>query len=158
MQGKDAAVFSLLSGCFCASWWHPLVCVGGARHGGESRSRSGASVSSSSGSDPITLDDAPDAKPVAEPRVEGQIGRLDVFRDGRVNFRFGDGLVMEVTGGSQASFLQQVMIIDGQAGRATTMGELHRKFVVAPEIASMLADADLAADEGDARTDVNGIA
>lgn len=72
---------------------------------------------------------------------EGQIGRLDVFRDGRVHFRFGADLVMDVTGGSQASFLQHVMIIDEDAQRATTLGELRRKFVVAPEIASMLADA-----------------
>jgi DNA-directed RNA polymerase III subunit RPC4 len=74
---------------------------------------------------------------------EGQIGRLDVFRDGRVQFRFND-IVMEVTGGSQSSFLQQVMILNGEEKKATTLGELHRKFVVAPEIESMLNDVDIA--------------
>ncbi|UZJ53136.1 hypothetical protein CBS101457_002456 [Exobasidium rhododendri] len=73
---------------------------------------------------------------------EGQIGRLDVFRDGRVQFRFND-IVMEVTGGSQSSFLQQVMILSGEEKKATTLGELHRKFVVAPEIESMLNDVDI---------------
>lgn len=72
---------------------------------------------------------------------EGQIGRLDVYRDGRVNFRFND-IVMELTGGSQSSFLQQVMILDGEQHKATTLGELHRKFVVSPEIESMLNDVD----------------
>lgn len=72
---------------------------------------------------------------------EGQIGRLDVYRDGRVNFRFND-IIMEVTGGSQSSFLQQVMILDGDQHKATTLGELHRKFVVSPEIESMLNDVD----------------
>jgi DNA-directed RNA polymerase III subunit RPC4 len=75
------------------------------------------------------------------PRHEGQIGRLDVFRDGRVNFRFND-IIMEVTGGSQSSFLQQVMILDAEEKKATTLGELHRKFVVAPEVESMLNDVD----------------
>jgi len=80
---------------------------------------------------------------VREKRHEGQIGRLDVYADGRVNFRFND-IVMELTGGSQSSFLQQVMILDGEQQKATTLGELHRKFVVSPEIESMLNDVDIA--------------
>lgn len=74
---------------------------------------------------------------------EGQIGRLDVFRDGRVHFRFGNDLIMEVMGGSQTSFLQHTMVLDEKEGTATTLGEVRRKFVVAPEISSMLADAQL---------------
>lgn len=82
---------------------------------------------------------------------EGQIGRLDVFRDGRVNFKFGD-LVMELTGGSQSTFLQQVMILDAESKKATTLGELHRKFVVSPEVESMLADVNVV-DEGPGSTE-----
>lgn len=71
--------------------------------------------------------------------VEGQIGRLDVYRDGRVFFRFGD-LVMEVTGGSQTTFLQEVMVLDAANETATSLGEVHRKFIVTPELDCMLAD------------------
>lgn len=81
-------------------------------------------------------------------RPEGRIGRLDIFRDGTVQFRFND-IVMDVTGGSQASFLQQVMILDAEEKKATTLGELHRKFVVAPEIDSMLKDVDATYDSMD---------
>lgn len=79
-------------------------------------------------------------------RAEGQAGRLDVYKDGRVMFRFGD-VVMEVTGGSQSTFLQQVMVLDANKESAITLGELHRKFVVTPELESMLADVDLAEEE-----------
>lgn len=88
---------------------------------------------------------------------EGQIGRLDIYRDGRVQFNFGNGLVMDVTGGSQSSFLQQVMILDPQQQKATTIGEIDRKFVVAPEITSMLDDASLAESEANILADPEGM-
>ncbi|PWN32393.1 uncharacterized protein FA14DRAFT_87847 [Meira miltonrushii] len=91
-----------------------------------------------------------------EPK-EGQIGRLDIYRDGRVQFNFGNGLVMDVTGGSQSSFLQQVMILDPQQQKATTIGEIDRKFVVAPEITSMLDDASLAESEANILADPEGM-
>ncbi len=73
---------------------------------------------------------------------EGLVGKLDVYRDGRVFLRFGD-LVMEVTGGSQSTFLQQVMLLDPSNRTATSLGELHRKFIVSPEIDCMLNDISL---------------
>lgn len=73
---------------------------------------------------------------------EGLVGKLDVYRDGRVFLRFGD-LVMEVTGGSQSTFLQQVMLLDPSNRTATSLGELHRKFIVSPELDCMLNDIKL---------------
>ncbi|MCO5565351.1 hypothetical protein L7F22_019024 [Adiantum nelumboides] len=88
---------------------------------------------------------------------EGQIGRLDIYRDGRVQFNFGNGLVMDVTGGSQSSFLQQIMILDPRQQKATTIGEIDRKFVAAPEITSMLDDATLAESEANVLADPEGM-
>lgn len=88
---------------------------------------------------------------------EGQIGRLDIYRDGRVQLNFGNGLVMDVTGGSQSSFLQQILIMDPQQQKATTIGEIDRKFVVAPEISSMLDDAVLAESEANMLSDPEGM-
>lgn len=102
----------------------------------------GESPAASSGEVKVKAD-ASLAESSAGKRHEGQIGRLDVYADGRVNFRFND-IVMELTGGSQSSFLQHVMILDGDQQKATTLGELHRKFVVSPEIESMLNDVDIA--------------
>lgn len=73
---------------------------------------------------------------------EGLVGKLDVYRDGRVFLRFGD-LLMEVTGGSQSTFLQQVMLLDPSNKTATNLGELHRKFIVSPELDCMLNDISL---------------
>lgn len=53
----------------------------------------------------------------------------------------GDNIVMEVTGASQTTFLQQVMILDSHSKQAVTLGNLRKKFVVAPEISMILADS-----------------
>lgn len=76
-------------------------------------------------------------------KAEGLIGKLNVYRDGRVFLRFGQDLVMEVTGGSQSTFLQQVMLLDSTNSTATNLGELHRKFIVSPEVDCMLNDISL---------------
>ncbi|GAK66779.1 uncharacterized protein PAN0_014d5003 [Moesziomyces antarcticus] len=73
---------------------------------------------------------------------EGLVGKLNVYRDGRVFLHFGE-LVMEVTGGSQSTFLQQVMLLDPSNRTATALGELHRKFIVSPELDCMLNDINL---------------
>lgn len=78
--------------------------------------------------------------------TEGLVGKLDVYRDGRVFLRFGE-LIMEVTGGSQSTFLQQVMLLDPSNRTATNLGELHRKFIVSPELDCMLNDISLHDDE-----------
>jgi DNA-directed RNA polymerase III subunit RPC4 len=70
--------------------------------------------------------------------LEGQIGRLDVYSDGRVQITIGDEIVMEVTGASQSTFLQQVMHVDANTKQAVTLGNVEKKFVVAPEISMML--------------------
>lgn len=83
-----------------------------------------------------------DAKSSGSSNKEGLVGKLDVYRDGRVFLRFGE-LVMEVTGGSQSTFLQQVMLLDPNNRTATSLGELHRKFIVSPELDCMLNDISL---------------
>lgn len=94
-----------------------------------------------------STDDDQKAKAQRSPhKVEGKIGKLDVYRDGRVFFRFGE-LVMEVTGGSQSTFLQQIMLLNRKGGTATALGELHRKFIVTPELDCMLDDISMHDDE-----------
>ncbi|SJX65477.1 related to RPC53-47 kD subunit of DNA-directed RNA polymerase III [Sporisorium reilianum f. sp. reilianum] len=87
-------------------------------------------------------DSEDEKKPKAPIAKEGLVGKLDVYRDGRVFLRFGE-LLMEVTGGSQSTFLQQVMLLDPSNRTATNLGELHRKFIVSPELDCMLNDISL---------------
>lgn len=83
---------------------------------------------------------------------EGLIGRLQVYRDGRVEMHFDRGddvrtghprapLIMEVAGGSQPTFLQDVALLDAESKKAHMMGEVHRKFTVSPSVDGMLTDA-----------------
>ena len=66
-------------------------------------------------------------------RPEGQIGCLDVYADGRVALRIGD-IPFDVTSGSEASFLQQVVILDAEQQVAQCLGEVHSKLVVTPNL------------------------
>ncbi|PWN20301.1 hypothetical protein BCV69DRAFT_283176 [Microstroma glucosiphilum] len=70
---------------------------------------------------------------------EGMIGRLQVYKDGRVEMHFGK-IVMEVSGGSQTTFLQDLALLDASTRRATLLGEVHRKFTVSPNVENMLDD------------------
>lgn len=90
----------------------------------------------SSGSDPLRNSSS-------QSGPEGMVGRLQVYRDGRVEMHFGspdNPLVMEVAGGSQSSFLQDVALLDAKEKRATVLGEVHRKFTLSPSVEGMLGD------------------
>jgi DNA-directed RNA polymerase III subunit RPC4 len=64
---------------------------------------------------------------------------------------------LQVTGGSQAAFLQQLMVLDASSATATTLGELHRKFVVAPDVEEMLRDAAIGDREARERREREGM-
>ena len=81
----------------------------------------------------------PDAPPL--PPVEGQIGQLDIYQDGRVILRLGDVPYL-LTGGSDTSFLQQVMLLNPQAQQAQCLGELDAKLVATPDLDYLLDQTD----------------
>ncbi|TKY90306.1 hypothetical protein EX895_000304 [Sporisorium graminicola] len=119
--------------------------TGGAGQARPSPTKPEAAPSSELDSDTDSAADSEDDKKKANPsrsKKEGLVGKLDVYRDGRVFLRFGE-LLMEVTGGSQSTFLQQVMLLDPTNRTATNLGELHRKFIVSPELDCMLNDISL---------------
>lgn len=79
--------------------------------------------------------DAP-AKP-APPPAEGQVGELQIFESGRVLLHLG-GIPFDITGGSETSFLQQVMLLDADQQRALCLGELDAKLLATPDLAYLL--------------------
>ncbi|KAJ1017907.1 hypothetical protein NDA13_006518 [Ustilago tritici] len=107
---------------------------------------SSSEVEDESDADSEEDDKKRDTQSAGSSKADGLVGKLDVYRDGRVFLRFGE-LVMEVTGGSQSTFLQQVMLLDLNNRTATALGELHRKFIVSPELDCMLNDISLYGEE-----------
>lgn len=73
---------------------------------------------------------------------QGDDGDAELGIDGQCNRKTKTKrvLVMEVAGGSQSTFLQDVAILDKRSRKAHILGEVHRKFTVQPSIDGMLDD------------------
>ncbi|CAO1638531.1 unnamed protein product [Sympodiomycopsis kandeliae] len=98
--------------------------------------------------------DQPDPLSTTPTLPSGRIGSLKVYKDGRVEMHFSppEGskapkLVMELTGGSQTSFLQDLTLLDPISREAYILGEIQRKFVCSPSVESMLDDALVLGDQ-----------
>jgi len=84
--------------------------------------------------------------PVAEAEalvLDGVIGQLDVYRSGAVKMRLGNGTVLDVTAGTQPTFLQHAVHLelndDGENKNGmTVLGGVNRRFVVSPDVESLL--------------------
>jgi len=75
--------------------------------------------------------------------LDGVIGQLDVYRSGAVKMRLGNGTVLEVTAGTQPTFLQHAVHLelndDGEnRSGMTVLGGVNRRFVVSPDVESLL--------------------
>lgn len=71
------------------------------------------------------------------PAPEGEIGRLDMYRDGRTVLMIGD-VPFELNDGCETSFLQQLMLLDPNNQEAICLGELSNKFVATPQLDYLL--------------------
>jgi DNA-directed RNA polymerase III subunit RPC4 len=56
-----------------------------------------------------------------------------------------------VTAATQPSFLQHVVYLDRKEKRLCVLGEINRRFVVTPDIESLLAEMDLPDDPPDVK-------
>ncbi|GBE86573.1 hypothetical protein SCP_0904520 [Sparassis crispa] len=79
-----------------------------------------------------------------EPKVDGVIGQLEVYQSGAVKMRLGNGIVMDVTAATQPSFLQQAVYLDPTNKRLCVLGEVNRRFVVSPDIETLLTSMEIA--------------
>ena len=73
----------------------------------------------------------------APPRPEGEVGRLNIYADGRVALQLG-GAPFDITGGCEVDFLQQVMVLDAAEQKAECLGELDAKLVATPDLEYLL--------------------
>jgi len=79
-----------------------------------------------------------------EPKVDGVIGQLEVHRSGAVKMRLGNGIVMDVTAATQPSFLQHAAYLDMPNKRLSVLGEVNKRFIVSPNVETLLSAMDLA--------------
>ncbi|CDO73287.1 hypothetical protein BN946_scf185008.g49 [Trametes cinnabarina] len=79
-----------------------------------------------------------------EQKVDGVIGQLEIYQSGAVKLRMGNGIVMDVTAATQPSFLQHAVHVDGENKRLCVLGEVNRRFIVTPDIETLLTSMELA--------------
>lgn len=77
-------------------------------------------------------------------KIDGIIGHLEVYESGAVKMRLSNGILLDVTSATQPSFLQQAVYLDTEHKRLAVLGEVNKRFVVAPDIDSLLADMERA--------------
>lgn len=70
----------------------------------------------------------------------GKIGKIVVYKSGKVKMRVGDQL-FDVSTGMPCNFLQEVVAIDSNKQKLYQLGELQRRMVCYPDIADMLDDS-----------------
>ncbi|KAH9995372.1 RNA polymerase III RPC4-domain-containing protein [Russula compacta] len=88
--------------------------------------------------------------------VDGVIGQLEIYQSGAVKMRLANGILLDVTAAMQPSFLQQAVHVDRASKDLRVLGEVSRRFVVTPDIDSLLVamtQADEAAAAAKCETD-----
>ncbi|KAF7356755.1 hypothetical protein MVEN_01010500 [Mycena venus] len=110
---------------------------------------------------------APPDPPVAtkaeeNPLVDGIIGSLEVYRSGAVKMRLQNGILLDVislilsglrlplmmlctkvTAATQPSFLQHAVCLDLAENRLTVLGEVNKRFVVSPDMDTLLTAMEI---------------
>ncbi|KAG0261814.1 hypothetical protein BG011_000645 [Mortierella polycephala] len=69
---------------------------------------------------------------------EGKIGRLLIYKSGKVKMKVGD-IIMDVSSGSECSFLQNVMVVDSNNKQAFVMGAVQKRMVCVPNLTQLLS-------------------
>ncbi|KAF8928112.1 hypothetical protein BGZ58_009875, partial [Dissophora ornata] len=69
---------------------------------------------------------------------EGKIGRLLVYKSGKVKMQVGD-IVMDVSSGSECSFLQDVVVVDSNSKQSFVMGSVQKRMVCVPNLTQLLS-------------------
>ncbi|KAI0741928.1 RNA polymerase III RPC4-domain-containing protein [Daedaleopsis nitida] len=86
---------------------------------------------------------APD-KSEEQQKLDGVVGQLEIYESGAVKLRMSNGILMDVTAATQPSFLQHAVYIDTSTKRLCVLGEVNRRFVVTPDLDTLLTAMDIA--------------
>ncbi|KAG0219423.1 hypothetical protein BGX33_003012 [Mortierella sp. NVP41] len=69
---------------------------------------------------------------------EGKIGRLLIYKSGKVKMKVGD-ILMDVSSGSECSFLQDLVVVDSNNKQAFVMGSVQKRMVCVPNLTELLS-------------------
>ncbi|KAJ7050492.1 RNA polymerase III RPC4-domain-containing protein [Mycena amicta] len=75
--------------------------------------------------------------------LDGIIGDLEIYRSGAVKMRLQNGILLDVTAATQPSFLQHAVCLDIPQKRMTILGEVNKRFVVSPDIDTLLTAMEI---------------
>ncbi|KAI0305890.1 RNA polymerase III RPC4-domain-containing protein, partial [Multifurca ochricompacta] len=89
--------------------------------------------------------------------VDGVIGQLEIYKSGAVKMRLANGILLDVTAATQSSFLQQAVHVDRASKNFRVLGEVSRRFVVTPDIDSLLAAMSQADGPAIAKFETDGL-
>ncbi|KAI9511611.1 RNA polymerase III RPC4-domain-containing protein [Russula earlei] len=90
--------------------------------------------------------------------VDGVIGQLEMYQSGAVKMRLANDILLDVTAATQPSFLQQAVHVDRESKDLRVLGEISKRFVVTPDIDSLLAAMTQADDAATAtKFDIDGL-
>ncbi|KAK6909021.1 hypothetical protein I203_103031 [Kwoniella mangroviensis CBS 8507] len=82
----------------------------------------------------------PGGKKLPEPLPEGRVGTMVVMKSGKVKIVMGKDIVMNVTPGLPTTFIQHLVHLDDKTKSAHVLGEVHKNYVVTPDIDRLLED------------------
>ncbi|KAI1316307.1 hypothetical protein EDD11_010150 [Mortierella claussenii] len=69
---------------------------------------------------------------------EGKIGRLLIYKSGKVKMQIGE-IVMDISTGAECSFLQDVVVVDSSNKQAFVMGSVQKRMVCVPNLTQLLS-------------------
>lgn len=79
-----------------------------------------------------------------EEMPDGQIGKLVIYKSGKMKMKFGN-ILLDVNQGMQSSFLENIMVVDHESEetkKAIELGHIVQKFVCAPNMDALLKDEE----------------
>ncbi|KAG0182101.1 DNA-directed RNA polymerase III subunit RPC4 [Apophysomyces sp. BC1021] len=74
---------------------------------------------------------------------EGRIGKLVVYKSGKIKLKLGD-VLLDVSQGMRSTFLENVMVVDieSETKKTIELGHVVQKFVCAPDMEALLKDCE----------------
>lgn len=78
-----------------------------------------------------------------EDMPDGKVGKLIVYKSGKVKMQFGS-ILMDVNQGMQSTFLENIMVVDHESEdskKAIELGHIVQKFVCAPNMDALLNES-----------------
>ncbi|KAF9580495.1 hypothetical protein BGW38_002844 [Lunasporangiospora selenospora] len=102
--------------------------------GGQRARPKTAAAASNNGGTPATKEELEEAHQLQQ---EGKIGRLLIYKSGKVKMKVGD-VIMDVSSGSECTFLQDLVVIDSKQKQAFVMGTVQKRMICAPNLTQLL--------------------